>query len=151
MMEKTSVSTFRKILASKIGVIIIFSGILFSTQALSHPDCIGFSLAENSHQSEKVINIRLIGANDYELVDVFGKILNRSQGVLEAKRHGSMIVPDNPRACFAVWAVRIHEPDLSRLQANIMKVIRNTTAEVDLLKKIRTGNIAAGEVQFIVY
>jgi hypothetical protein len=151
MMEKTFITIFRKILVSKIGVIIIFSGILFSTQALSHPDDLGFSLARNSQQSENVINIRLIGANDYELVDVFGKILNKSQGVLEAKRHGSRIVPDNPRACFAVWAVRIHEPDLSLLQANIMKVIRDTTAEVDLLKKIRTGNIAAGEVQFVVY
>jgi hypothetical protein len=150
MMEKTFVAIFRKVLGLKIGVIIIFSGLLFSTQALSHPDDLGFSLVRNSQQSEKVINIRLIGANDYELVDVFGKILNKSKGVLEAKRHESRIVPDNPGACFAVWAVRIHDPDLSRLQANIMKVIRDTIAEVDLLKKIRTGNITGGEVQFVV-
>jgi hypothetical protein len=151
MMERTFISIFRKILVVKIAVIIIFPGLLFSTQAFSNTDALRFSLARNSQQLENIINIRLIGANDYELVDVFGKVLNKSQGVLEAKRHGSRIVPDNPRACFAVWAVRIHEPDLSRLQSNIIKLVRETRAEVDLLKKIRPGNITTNEVQFVAY
>jgi hypothetical protein len=65
MMEKTFISIFRKILAVKITVIIIFPGLLFSTQAFSNTDALRFSLTGNSQQSENVINIRLIGANDY--------------------------------------------------------------------------------------
>jgi hypothetical protein len=151
MMERTFSSIVRKNLVARIAVIIIFLCLLFSTQAWSNINGLEFFMAGNSQQSENVINIRLIGANDYELVDVFGKILNKSQGVLEANRHGSRIVPDNPRACFAVWAVRIHEPDLSRLQANIIKAIRDIRDEGNLLKKIRPGNITAVEVQFVVY
>jgi hypothetical protein len=151
IMKRTFISIVRKNLVARITAIIILAGLLFSTQAWSNTDGLVSFLAGNSQQSENVINVRLIGANDYELVDVFGKVLNKSQGVLEAKRHGSRIVPDNPRACFAVWAVRIHEPDLSRLQSNIIKAIRDIRDEANLLKKIHPGNITAAEVQFVVY
>lgn len=143
-------SVFQKILMLLIATAIMFSGLWLSTPALSQTIDSGLIMAQNSQRSEKVIHIRLNGAADYELVEVFGKVLNNSQGVLEARRHGSRIVPDNPRACFAVWKVRTHEPDPSRLQANIIKAMRDTRAEAALLKRIRSGNVTAGEIQFVV-
>ncbi|MFO7681956.1 MAG: hypothetical protein R6X34_18080, partial [Chloroflexota bacterium] len=56
----------------------------------------GFVLAQNSQRLGNVINVRLNGATEYELVEAFGKVLNNSQGVLEAKRHGSRISPPPP-------------------------------------------------------
>jgi hypothetical protein len=144
-------SVFQKILMLLIAAAIMVFGLLLSTQAFSQTIDPGLILAQNSQRSENIINVRLIGAAEYELVEVFGKVLNNSQGVLEARRHGSRIVPDNPRACFAVWRVRIHEPDPSRLQANIIKAIRDTGVEVDLLKRVRPGKIITGEIQFMVY
>jgi len=151
MMEKTFISVFQKIPAMLIAMTIIISWFLFSTQAFSQTPIPGFVLAQNSQRLGNVINVRLNGATEYELVEAFGKVLNNSQGVLEAKRHGSRIVPDNPRACFATWQARIHEPDPSRLQANIIKAIRDTRGEADLLKGIRPGKITPGEIQFLVY
>ena len=142
-------SIFQKILMLLITMAIIISGLLFSNQAFSQTIGPGLIWAQNSQRSEKVITIRLIGATDYELVDVFGKVLNKSQGVLEARRHGSRIVPENPGSCFAIWRVRIHEPDPSRLQANIIHAIRNTGG--DLLKGIRSGSTSASEIQFLAH
>lgn len=142
-------SVFQKIQILLIATAITVSGLLFSNQVFSQTIGPEIIMAQNSQRSEKVINIRLNGAADYELVEVFGKVLNKSQGVLEAKRHGSRIVPDNPRACFAVWRVRIHEPDPSRLQANIINAIRNNG--VDLLKGIRPGSASASEIQFFAH
>jgi hypothetical protein len=140
-------SVFEKIPMLLIATAIMVSGLLLSTPALSHTIDSGLIMAQKSQRFEKVIHIRLNGAADYELVEVFGKVLNNSQGVLEAQRHGSRIVPDNPRACFAVWKVRTYEQDSSRLQANIIHAIRNSGG--DLLKGIRPGSTSASEIQFL--
>lgn len=151
MMAKTFILDFQKFPALLILSAVMVSGLLFSARSYSQTTCPGAIVAKKSQLSEKVINVHLNGATEYELVEVFGKVLNSSQGVFEAKRYGSRIVPDNPRACFATWRVRIHEPDLSRLQTNIIKAIRDTRVEVEMLKRIRPGNITEGEIQFVVY
>jgi len=151
MLEKTFISVFQKIPAMLIATTIIVSGLMFSTQVFSQTSIPGFVLAQNSKKLENVISVRLNGATEYELVEVFGKILNKSQGVIGAKRYGSRIVPDNPSACFAIWRVRIQDPDPSRLQSKIIQTIRDSGVEVDMLKRIRPGNIIAGEIQFMVH
>ncbi len=127
----------------------------------------GGALAQNTAKFENLINVRLDGATEYELAEVFGKVVNTTGGVIEAKRYGSRIVPDNPQACFVNWRVTIEDTDPFRLQANIVKMIndildaggqitlrgvpyRYTAAEVDLLKGIRTGDTTSREIQFVV-
>ena len=149
MKERNINSVFQKILMLLSAMAIIVSGLLFSNQAFSQTIGPEIIIAQNSQRVEKVIHIRLNGADDYELVEIFGKVLNKSQGVLEAKLHGSRIVPDNPRSCFAVWRVRINEPDPSRLQSNIINAIRNTQA--DRLKRIRPGRASESEIQFFAH
>lgn len=127
----------------------------------------GGIVQREANATENLINIRLDGATEYELTEVFGKVINTARGVLEAKRYSSSLVPDNPQACFVVWRIRIEETDPFRLQANVMKMIDDvldaggeitingvpysyTAAEVDLLKGIRPGESTSREIQFVV-
>jgi hypothetical protein len=116
---------------------------------------------------ENLINVRLDGATEYELTEVFGKVINTVTGVVEAKRYSSSLIPDNPQACFMIWRVRIEDTDPFRLQANVMKMIddildaggaitlkgvpyRYTAVEIDLLKGLRPGDSTTREIQFVV-
>ncbi len=127
----------------------------------------GGVIQRHSNALENVIMVRLTGATEYELAEVFGKVLNTARGVVEAKRYRSRIVPDNPQASIAIWRVRIQGTDPFRLQANIMTMInkildnggeitlkgvpyRYTAAEVDLLKGIRSGDCSSREIQFVI-
>lgn len=127
----------------------------------------GGVIKRRTDEFENLINVRLDGATEYELSEVFGKVVNTVTGVTEAKRYSSSLIPDNPQACFVTWRVRIEDTDPFRLQANIMKMIddildaggeitlkgvpyRYTAAEVDLLKGIRPGDSTTREIQFVV-
>jgi hypothetical protein len=124
-------------------------------------------LQQRTDEFENLIEIRLSGSTEYELNEIFGKVINTATGVTEAKRYSSSLIPDNPQACFAVWRVRIEDTDPFRLQANVMRMIdqilnaggeltlrgvpyRYTPAEVDLLKGLRPGEATTREVQFVV-
>lgn len=167
MIAKTFIYVFNKIMLRLFAATMIFSGLLLSSQAFSSTSVLSFVLAQNSQGSGNVINVRLSGATDYELVETFGKVLSNSKGVLGVKRHGSRIIPENPSACFAIWRVRAQDSDPSRLQANIIKTIRDfrnassrpavtgnvqrfTSGEVDPLKGIRPLGITGNEILFTV-
>ena len=124
-------------------------------------------LQRRTDEFENVIEIRLSGSTEYELNEIFGKVINTATGVTDAKRYSSSLIPDNPQACFAVWRVRIEDTDPFRLQANIMRMIdqildaggqltlrgvpyRYTPAEVDLLKGLRPAEATTREVRFVV-
>ncbi|BBO86029.1 hypothetical protein [Desulfosarcina ovata] len=127
----------------------------------------GGILQRSADKFENLINVRLDGATEYETTEVFGKVINTVTGVVEAKRFGSRIIPDNPQACYVNWRARIEDTDPFRLQTNMMKMIhdildrggevmlngvpyRYTAAEVDLLKGIRPGDATSREVQFVI-
>ena len=127
----------------------------------------GGVLKRRTDALENLINVRLDGATEYEIAEVFGKVINTVTGVTEAKRYSSSLVPDNPQACFVIWRVRIEDTEPFRLQANMMKMIddisdaggeitlkgvpyRYTAAEIDLLKGIRPGDSTTRSIQFVV-
>ena len=127
----------------------------------------GGILKEEVARHQNVIHVRLDGATEYELTEVFGKVINTVTGVVEAKRYSSSLIPDNPQACFMIWRVMIEDTDPFRLQANVMKMLddisdaggdlrlkgvpyRYTAAEIDLLKGIRPGEGSTREIQFVV-
>ena len=83
----------------------------------------GITLEVNIAARENMINLRLDGATDYELSEVFGKVVNTVKGVVEAERLSSRIIPDNPQASNVKWRVRIEGTDPFRLEANILKMI----------------------------
>jgi len=127
----------------------------------------GGVLKRKAKEVENLINVRLSGATEYELTEIFGKVINTVTGVVKAKRYSSSIIPDNLQACFVTWRVSIEDTDPFRLQANVMKMIddildaggeirlkgvpyRYTSAEVDHLKGIRPGDSTSREIQFVV-
>lgn len=126
-------------------------------------------LAKNIQKQEKYINLRLDQANEYELVEVFGKILNTVRGVVDTRRFNQRIVIDNPQACVTEWEVEI-DPDRTdpfRLQANIMKMVndildaagtiningvpyRYTPSEMKLMMGFMPGEATSRSIQFVV-
>ncbi len=125
-------------------------------------------LARNAQSQSRYVNLRLDQANEYELVEVFGKVVNTVRGVVDARRFNQRIIPDNPQACVTEWEVEIHGgTDPFRLQANIMKSIddildsggtvdingvpyRYSPSEVKLLMGIRPGEATSQSIQFVI-
>ena len=114
-----------------------------------------------------IIEVRLDGATEYTLSEVFAKVINTAARVVEAKRMASSIVPNNPQASWVVWRVKIEDIDSVRLQANMLKMIRDilsaggtihykgvpyryTKEEIALLKGIRPGDSTTQKIQFII-
>jgi uncharacterized membrane protein YgcG len=126
----------------------------------------GGALKRNLNKYENILEVRLDGATEYEAAEAFGKVLNTVSGVVEAKRYGSNVVPDNPKACWATWRLTYEGTDPFRLQANVMTMInkildaggtitlkgvpyRYTAAEVNLLMGVRTGSTSSRMIQFV--
>lgn len=131
------------------------------------PAAEGGVLARRSQELVNLIEVRMDGATEYALSEIFGKVINTARGVVEARRMASNITPNNPQASWVTWQVRIEDTDPFRLQANVMKMIddildavgeleikgvpyRYTAAEVDLLKGLRPGEATSRRVQFVV-
>lgn len=121
----------------------------------------GKHLARNTQSSETQLNVRLNGVTEYEIAEVFGRVVGASEGVIGAKRYSSQIVTDNPHASFVSWKVRVEGNHANRLQSNIMSMVRQvvsskgaptrfTATEINLLKSIRPGSVSGGEIQFAV-
>lgn len=127
----------------------------------------GGRLAESIKRQENHINIILDGATEYETNEAFGKILNSTRGIKEAKLYSSNIQPNNPKACHTEWAVDIEGTEPFRLQANIMKTVdsileadgeitingvpyRYSEQELELLQGLRTGSTTTREIQFLI-
>lgn len=124
-------------------------------------------LARNAAKYRNVLNVRLDGATDWQIAEVFGKILNTVTGMQEATRYGASIVPDNPQASYASWRARIDGTEPFRLQANVMTMIkqvidaggrltlkgvpyRYSPEEIELLKGVRPGKANSRQLQFVV-
>lgn len=124
-------------------------------------------LAKNIEKQEKYINVRLDQANEYELVETFGKVLNTVTGVVDARRYSQRILTDNPQACFSEWEVEIRSTDPFRLQTNMMKMVndildaggeivingvpyRYSPSEMKLMMGLRPGEATIRSVQFII-
>ena len=127
----------------------------------------GGVLARNLDKLEKYIEIRLDGATEYELIEVFGKVIFTVNGVVQGKQISQRIVPDTPQACTSHWEVEIRNTDPFRVQANTMRMIneildaggevvingvpyRYSSSEVKLLMGIRPGDVTSRSVQFVI-
>jgi hypothetical protein len=122
---------------------------------------------ETPRHKDNIIEVRLDGATEYTLSEIFAKVINTAPGVIEAKRMASSIVPNNPQASWVVWRIRIEDTDSVRLQANMLKMIndildaggaihykgvpyRYTPEEVALFKGIRPGDSTTRKIQFVI-
>ena len=127
----------------------------------------GGVIETNTDALGSLINLRLEGATEYELVEVFGKVLHTVRGVTEATVYRITVEPGNPQASLALFRVRIEDTTTFRLQSNIMTMLkriceaggnlvlngvplRYTPAEVDLLKGVFPYDVTSQEIAFRV-
>ncbi|MEA3465686.1 MAG: hypothetical protein U9R29_06735 [Thermodesulfobacteriota bacterium] len=127
----------------------------------------GASLQQNIRKHQDTIEVRLNGATQYEEAEVFGKVVNTVIGVTEATRIGSRMVPNNPQGSYSAWRLQIEGTEPFRLQANIMKMIKDVVAangditlkgvpyrynadEVAMLRGMRTGKTNSRSIQFVI-
>jgi hypothetical protein len=132
-----------------------------------HSEKDGGILADNSKKYKNIITVRLDGATDYAIVEIFGKVVNTARGVIAAKLYSSVITPDNAQASYVHWRVTTQDTDIFRLQSNILTMLndildsggsttikgvpyRYTPAEIDLLKGIRPATASSKELQFVL-
>ena len=141
------------------------------TASRAWPQAIGGSgggvVERTTEKLASLINVRLEEATRYELVDVFGRVLNIVRGSVDTQPYGMVLNPENPQASYATWRIRIENTEPFRLQANIMTMLeriydaggqgkingvqfRFTPDEVDLLKAIRPDNSTSRSIVFIV-
>lgn len=119
------------------------------------------------HSYENMIDVRLEGATEGTLTEVFGKVVNSAPTVVSAKRYSTNIVPDNPQACWLLWRVEIGEGDGFQLQTDMMDMFREidraggylemygipyrySSSEIDLLKGIRPSDATSRALWFVV-
>ena len=127
----------------------------------------GGVIETNTDALGSLINVRLEGATEYELVELFGKVLHTVRGVAEASIYRTTVEPGNPQASLALWRVRIEDTTTFRLQSNVMTMLKSvceaggelvlrgvayryTPTEVDLLKGVFPYDVTSRELAFRV-
>ncbi len=126
-------------------------------------------LAKNIQAQQSTIDLKLIGANEEELAEVFGKVLNTVRGVVDAKIMAQEIIANEPQRSFTHWRVEIdpQDTDTFRLKTNINKMIndildaggyikingvpyRYSPHEVKLMQGFRSGRVTTTSVMFVI-
>lgn len=75
-------------------------------------------------QTDKLIELELIGATEYEPIQALGIILNHAAGVMEARQLSQQIDPTNPNNCFSNWQVTLeNSTSIFDLQNNLMRMV----------------------------
>ncbi len=128
----------------------------------------GSVLEQGVNRHRNLIDVRLAGANEGVLTEIFGKVVVSAPTVLSATRYSSQIVPDNPQACWLLWRVRVDDSgDGFRLQTDMMDMLqeinraggyldlygvpyRYSRSEIGMLKGIRPGDATSRSLQFVV-
>jgi len=124
-------------------------------------------LATHIRAQDRYLDLTLHEATEEEVVEVFGKVVNTVQGVVDAKITAQEIIPGEPQRCFTRWRVEIRGTDTFRLKTNINKMIsdildaggsiringvpyRYTSPEVRMLMGFRSGRVTANAVHFVI-
>ncbi|KPA10216.1 conserved hypothetical protein, secreted [Candidatus Magnetomorum sp. HK-1] len=111
--------------------------------------------------TENIINIRLEGNISPELAEIFGKIINVTRGISEAKNYRFKIHSTS------VWRVLVSETELFRLNTNITRLIKQIVTskgifekngvlfhydakEIDSLKRIKCKDTSSREILFVL-
>lgn len=143
--------------------------LVMSCAAMSCSGCASQSggLAYTMHQTDNLVNVRLDGANDAAVAEVFGKTLISAKGVVVAKRYSSVIIPDNPQASYVIWRATVRDTDPFQLQTTIVDMVREIVKaggvlnlegqyynygrdEIAMLYGLRPGGATSREIQFVV-
>jgi len=148
-------------------LLLLVAAMSFTGCASQNGGVSGGVLEQNLRQYEKLVTVRLDGATDAAVAEVFGKIVSTAPGVVSSKRYSTEIIPDDPQGCHILWRATIDKTDSFVLQTNIMKMVndvlaaggtltlkgvpyRYTPSEIALLGGVRPADATSREIQFVV-
>jgi len=120
----------------------------------------------NKHHD--LIRVRLLGATEYELVEIFNDLLRCAPGVKETRRYRFSLDPQRPEICMVEWQVRIEDTDPFQLESYLYEMVREAVQEgrgeagrvftfqsagVDLerLRDMRPWRASNSEIEFALY
>lgn len=126
-------------------------------------------LANNIRAQEAYLFMELVGANEEEITEVFGKVLNTVRGVMGTKIVGQEIIANEPQRCYTRWQVKVdrNQTDTFRLKTNMNKLIndildaggyikvngvpyRYYPHEVKMMQGFRSSRVTSQSVTFII-
>jgi len=126
-----------------------------------------FGCAQTGMVSRSLI-VKLDGANEYETVEAFGKIIHATRGAVQVKPLSQQIVLNDPQQCSASWQVGISpDTDTFRFQTNMVKTaddvlyaqgrttingvpFRYSPSEVYLLKGLVPAATTSQSIRFVI-
>ena len=75
---------------------------------------------------KNLVNVRLVDITQYDVVEVFGKVLGAASGTTEVPAFCIRVEPGVPRASVAVWRVPVE--DTSVFQSRVSKTLQEITS-----------------------
>ena len=84
----------------------------------------GGVLKKEIEQQQDLINVSLIGVTDYEVTELFNDILEKTPGIVKAKRYRFVLDPKRPQTCRVDWQIRFQKTSPFDLESDIYKMIR---------------------------
>lgn len=124
-------------------------------------------LQQKLSESERTVNVTLIGVTQYEVTEIFHHLLLNTDGVVQARRYRLRLEPHNPAACIVVWQVKLEDTDAFHLESDLYRLVRDVTGTEDaifksdllfqptaedlaLLKEIRPWRASSREIEFVL-
>ena len=81
-------------------------------------------LKKEIEKQRDLISISLIGVTDYEVTELFNDILEKTPGIVNAKRYRFILDPKRPQTCRVDWQIRFQKTSPFELESDIYKMIR---------------------------
>ena len=89
----------------------------------------GGVLKKEIEQQRDLISISLIGVTDYQVTELFNDILEKTPGIVKAKRYRFILDPKRPLTCRVDWQVRFQKTSPFELESDIYKMIRKVARD----------------------
>ena len=141
---------------------------IFPATAVAATQVAAGILQREINKHHDLIRVRLLGATEYELVEIFNDLLRCAPGVKEARRYRFSLDPQSPEVCMVEWQVRIEDTDPFQLESYLYEMVREAVQEgrgetgpvftlqpagVDLerLRDIRPWRASNSEIEFVLY
>lgn len=144
-------------------VIVIIKTPVFAAANLANGNDTAKGLIKNEIEvRQSLISVTLIGATEYEITELFYKILEKTPGVVEVKRYLFILDPSRPRVCRVDWQVRVDKMTPFQLESAVYRTVRDvadgdnkqhpsfyvTPEQQKLMANIRPLHATSREIRF---
>ena len=171
-MKRTTINIKRSIVIFGYIVVVILSLVLIirnaSLSAATHMENRSVTraiLEQGLQKHHNFLSVVLIGVTDYEVAELFNDILEKTAGVIAAKRYRFSLYPQSPSTCRVEWQIQVGDTNPFQLESRLYRMlkyisendsdvetiqlsIRPTPEQRRLLGKIQPWQASSREIQF---